>query len=291
MYADNEVKVLKSLSQAYPDWKPRGIVDVGANRGGWTKAVQRQYPGVETFMVEAAASHTEELEATKNMFEPHVVDYQIALLSSADGETVEFYANDGPGTGNSMFLERTKFFENTKPELRTTSKLDSLVKHIEHIDYLKLDVQGAELMVLSGASETLKRTTFVQLEVSIIEYNNGGACWHQIDEVLRMNGFHLYDSGDYMYNDDLYHSKGLGQFDALYIRPSSDFMPNWLVDHDVLFCGSGGTEKGIRAAPMRNGDINMRLIAVIVIAFLGGYLVGNYRINGFFFRRMHKLST
>ena len=38
---------------------------------------------------------------------------------------------------------------------------------------LKLDVQGAELDVLAGASRVLEATEFVVMEVSFLEYNKG----------------------------------------------------------------------------------------------------------------------
>jgi len=123
--------------------------------------------------------------------------------------------------------------------------------------------QGAELMVLLGAMETLKKATFVQLEVSVIEYNKGGACWHEVDELLRRNGFYFYDTGDHTHNE-AFHTKAIGQFDALYIKPSSDRLPNWLVDHNATFCGmnkEGGRGGGeIKEGHMREGmmDVAMR---------------------------------
>ena len=129
------------LNFAYPDWKPRGIVDVGANSGGWTTNAQHLFPGVKTFMVEASPSQVGNLENTKKEF-VNIVDFEIAVLSDADGKEVEFYAVEG-GTGNSMFKENSHHFDNVKPEVRTTTKLDTLLKKhdMEHVDYLKLDVQ------------------------------------------------------------------------------------------------------------------------------------------------------
>ena len=74
VFADNELGVMRSLKTAYPDWHPRGIVDIGANRGGWTTNVQEIYPGVKTFMVEASPSHTGILNETKNKFK-NIVDF------------------------------------------------------------------------------------------------------------------------------------------------------------------------------------------------------------------------
>ena len=144
VFADNELGVMRSLKTAYPDWQPRGIVDVGANRGGWTTAAQEIYPGVKTFMVEATPSHTGVLEETKSKFK-NIVDFEIAVLAESDGKEVNFYVEDKGfgGTGNSMFQEKSHHFEGVKPDVRITTKLDTLLnKHnMEHVDYLKLDVQ------------------------------------------------------------------------------------------------------------------------------------------------------
>lgn len=273
--ADNEVSVLQTLHKAYPEWRPRGIVDVGANVGGWTTKVQEQFfPGVKTFMIEASPVHEEVLEETKQKFGAQVVDYNIAVLSQKDGDTVDFYSGEASTTGNSMFLENTSFFRGVKPEKRTTSKLDTVVGHMEHVDYLKLDVQGAELVVLSGATETLEKATFVQLEVSVVEYNQGGACWHEVDHVLRRNGYYLYDFGDPSRNQKLFHTEGIGQIDLLYVKTNSMSLPKWLIDNNVAFCGSNRI--GLDAVPLE-GSINLVVCGVVSAAFVFGYLAGNFR--------------
>mmetsp|Transcript_20805 Transcript_20805/g.34305 ORF Transcript_20805/g.34305 Transcript_20805/m.34305 type:complete len:339 (-) Transcript_20805:30-1046(-) len=307
VYADDEIKILYKLLLDYPDWKPRGIVDVGANIGGWTTKVQNSLPGIPTLMVEASTTHKKELEETKQKFSNNVVDYQIAVLSSSDGDIIDFFSLDGKGTGNSMFVEQSHHYKDVKPVQRTTSKLDTLIKnsHLDHIDYLKLDVQGAELMVLSGASETLKKVTFVQLEVSVIEYNKGGSCWHEIDEILRHNGFHFYDSSDYIRNEGAFHTKGIGQFEVLYIKQSSAYMPKWLLDHKVQFCGSGrnnttrattekvqnsvrGEKTMLANSPVvaTDASTNTKIqhhtvfsLLSVVTAFLLGYTIGQRRVG------------
>lgn len=236
--ADNEVFVLRNLLSTYKKWKPRGILDIGANKGAWTtKVLETLLPNVKTFMIEASPEHTAELEQVQNKFGKDVVDFKIALMSANDGDTVQFWGFGG--TGDSMFQETTKFYSDQKPILRETSKLDTLVKHMEFIDYIKIDVQGAELLVLAGASETLAKATFIQLEVSVVEYNQGGACWYEMDDMLRKHGFFFYDSGDYSRNkSSLFKTLALGQFDVLYIKPTSTYLPDDMKKDVPSFCGS-----------------------------------------------------
>lgn len=137
-------------------------------------------------------------------------------------------------------------------------------------------------MVLAGATETLKKATFVQLEVSVIQYNEGAGCWHETDAFLREHGFYFYDSADYMRDEGAFHTKGIGQFDVLYIKPSSAYMPTWLVDNNVEFCGSkyrGTKEKNAtELMPSPSGKNETMIIFWLCSAFLAGYIVG--KING-----------
>jgi len=211
---------------------------VGANVGDWTKFVQGEiFQGLDipTFMVEASPQHETKLAAIKEQFSPHV-DYKISVLSKEDNGTVEFYSRGG--TGDSMFVEKTFFYNKVKPQKRDTSRLDTLVRHMAHVDYLKLDVQGAELMVLQGATETLDRVTFVQVEISVVDYNDGGVCWYQLDDFLRSHGFFFYDAAGFNRFPDWFHTKGIGQFDSLYINPNSSYLPNWLRENKGKFCGA-----------------------------------------------------
>ena len=61
-------------------------------------------------------------------------------------------------------------FHDAAPTERVTSTVDaevarSFLRDAESIDVLKIDVQGAELVVLEGATETLARTLFVHHSV------------------------------------------------------------------------------------------------------------------------------
>lgn len=149
------MSVLSALRVAYPDWKPRGIVDVGANSGGWTRAVQAEhlYAGVKTFMVEAFKDNAHYLEDTKKGFNDGIVDYAIAVLSSTDDETINFHSIPGGfTTGNSIFIEKSQHYEEgkAKVDLLKTAKLDTVLKgKMDYVDYLKLDVQVSSHLLIS----------------------------------------------------------------------------------------------------------------------------------------------
>ena len=63
------------------------------------------------------------------------------------------------------------------------------IKNIPKPDYLKIDAQGAELIILKGGQDILNNTKFVQLEVSYVDYNLGGCMVEDILNHMRINRF------------------------------------------------------------------------------------------------------
>lgn len=69
-----------------------------------------------------------------------------------------------------------------------THRLDDLPE-VSPADFLKLDVQGAELMVLENATETLRDVAVLQCEVEFVELYEGQPLFADVDRCLRTQGF------------------------------------------------------------------------------------------------------
>jgi FkbM family methyltransferase len=194
-------------------WKPDGIVDVGANTGEWTREVRGLFPDAKILMVEATPMHEDTLRRVAE--DVGNAEYRIAVCTARDGEKVGYY--QGKNTGNSLFRENTKHYENDAPVQRTSATVDSLVRSSllgdGPVDVIKADVQGAELLVLQGATRALGQASFVYLEASTIEYNQGAPCFYEVDAFLRSRGYYLYDIADLNYNV-AFKTFGLGQYDG-----------------------------------------------------------------------------
>ena len=70
----------------------------------------------------------------------------------------------------------------------TTRKLDD-VAEIAHLDFLKMDVQGAERAVLAHGRAKLADTVVIQTEVSFVPLYQGQPVFGEIDLALRELGF------------------------------------------------------------------------------------------------------
>jgi len=85
-----------------------------------------------------------------------------------------------PGLGEWMQVE--------SQSLLRTHRLDDLAE-VRPADFLKLDVQGAELMVLQQALDTLGDLAVVQCEVEFVELYEGQPLMADVDTFLRNAGF------------------------------------------------------------------------------------------------------
>ena len=69
-----------------------------------------------------------------------------------------------------------------------TRRLDDLPE-LAPVDFLKLDVQGAELLVLEHGRETLRTVSVLQCEVEFLELYEGQPLFADVDAFLRSQGF------------------------------------------------------------------------------------------------------
>ncbi|WP_231605176.1 FkbM family methyltransferase [Synechococcus sp. CBW1006] len=69
-----------------------------------------------------------------------------------------------------------------------THRLDDL-QQAQGAEFLKLDVQGAELMILKHAQEVLKSVAVIQCEVEFVELYEGQPLMAEVDTFLRSHGF------------------------------------------------------------------------------------------------------
>jgi FkbM family methyltransferase len=70
--------------------------------------------------------------------------------------------------------------------------LDDIAVGHESIDLLKIDVEGAEMRVLRGGNDALRRTAAIYVEIADVFLKRLGSSAEELVEFLRGAGFHLY---------------------------------------------------------------------------------------------------
>jgi FkbM family methyltransferase len=72
-----------------------------------------------------------------------------------------------------------------------TVRLDD-VAEVEDLDYLKIDIQGGELLALSNATAKLRSCTVIQTEVEFLPMYRDQPLFAEIDQFLRGQGFVIH---------------------------------------------------------------------------------------------------
>ena len=144
-----EYRVLRILSKN----RLKVVFDVGANVGNWTKELKRNSPDAEVFAFEPVPLTFERL--SKNLKGiPKVNLHQIALSETKGTLEFNFYPS------NSYFSSIYKSTLDTNFQTLSVNTISGDTfcdeQNIDEIDFLKIDVEGAENKVLMGFLRKIK---------------------------------------------------------------------------------------------------------------------------------------
>jgi FkbM family methyltransferase len=117
-----------------------------------------------------------------------------------DGGPAVFHETNWAPTGslyepNSRLLEKFQNLAEVVTPVAThavdTRRLDDIAE-IGDIDFIKIDVQGSELVVFENASRALSSALLIQTEVEFVELYRGQPMFADVDTFLRANGFQFH---------------------------------------------------------------------------------------------------
>ena len=123
--------------------------------------------------------------------------WQLAVASSSGEAELRIAGNSSSSSLLDMgqrHLDAAPESAQVGEETVTTARLDDALARSLGDDacvYPRIDVQGAELDVLAGAEEVLRRTDVVDCELSLVPLYVGGSSWTQVIEHLAARGFGL----------------------------------------------------------------------------------------------------
>jgi FkbM family methyltransferase len=174
----------------------RFVIDGGANRGSFTDAFLELHRPERLVLVEAIPDLVERLRA-KYAGKPGV-SVVSAALSDKNGEA-SFEINRSEASSSLLPIDprNTAWFNRDLAVAGTiqvpTITLPALMEGqgIQTIDLLKLDVQGAERFVLTGAITVLDRVRVIYIEVFFERLYTDAWLFWEMSEYLSRRGFKL----------------------------------------------------------------------------------------------------
>jgi FkbM family methyltransferase len=230
----NSPPAIFNIAAMLPSLPRLKIVDVGAmSLGDGTDPYSplTHAAPCDVYGFEPSAVEFEKLTATAKPGH-HYLPYFVG-----DGTTRTFYECNFPMT-SSLFEPNTALlakFQNLEELVRVqktypvkTTRLDD-IPELNGTDFLKVDVQGAELLVFEGAAKLLEDALVVHTEVEYVQLYKDQPLFADVDAHLRSKGFALHLLGKVgrtfkplIFMNDV--NAGLSQIlwgDAVYVR---DFM-------------------------------------------------------------------
>ena len=170
---------------------PTGFIDAGAHFGETNDIIRAGYPGTRVISFEANPN-CEPILSKKG------IEFIIGLLGKETVERVPFWINpdDIVSTGCSIHKEKTRYFEKAYTIDLPMYRLDEVIPIEAKLNFLKIDVQGAELDVLDGAAKLLPAIDWIYLEVSFVSLNEGAPLFGEVFDYLRLKGYLIDDMCD-----------------------------------------------------------------------------------------------
>jgi FkbM family methyltransferase len=193
--------------------KVRGILHIGAHEcEELSDYLKCDVPINNIFWIEAM---TEKVDLMKFRI-PYLQIYQ-AVVSDVDDEEVTFYVtNNGQSSSILEFgthaVNHPQVVVSSTRKVKTT-RMDTLIPresiNMENLNFINLDIQGAELKALKGMESYLDKIDYIYTEVNIEEVYKGCCKIEELDSFLEPHGFkrvaqHIY--------------KNVGWGDAFYMK-------------------------------------------------------------------------
>jgi FkbM family methyltransferase len=169
-------------------FKPATVIDVGVAYG--TFDLYQTFPEAHHLLVEPLQEYESVLQHITRRYR---ADYVLAAAGASPGEIT---LNVHPDlAGSSIFTEAEDSDVNGIPRTVPMTTLDRLCaeKSLSGPYLIKIDVQGAELTVLDGASQILPETELVILEVSLFQFFVDGPQLYDVVSYMKNRGFVVYD--------------------------------------------------------------------------------------------------
>jgi FkbM family methyltransferase len=171
-------------------FEPKVIYDIGACVLHWTKVARTLWPEADIILFDAFAN-------AEFLYKEH--KYHIGCLSDDDDNVVKFYQNDYLPGGNSYYreigCENGKYFPEDRYVEMKTKTLDTVVNQrgFPLPDFVKIDVQGAELDILKGGITTIGNAERMIVELQHVEYNQGAKLANESLPIIESMGWKCSD--------------------------------------------------------------------------------------------------
>ena len=170
-YVSGEYFVISSVLTKYLENKQPIIFDVGANIGNYSEILNTFFPNATIYSFEPNKNTFEFLyEKSKEL---GIKCYQLGISSQASRQKIYTQTKNNKSELTSCYkdilIDINKDSDIIEMDFETTT-IDEfcIINKIQHIDFLKIDIEGHELEALKGANEMILHN---QIDIIQFEFN------------------------------------------------------------------------------------------------------------------------
>ena len=186
---ESHILYLKKLKEEF-NFDPEVIYDIGSCVLHWTNESLKIWPNSTYYLFEG-------MDSVGFLYDEIGFEYHLGVLSDVDNKELIFYqSNVSPG-GNSYYKEDSWATElhygKDSERIVKTITVDTVVneKKFKLPDLVKIDVQGCEVDILKGMTETLKICKHLIVELQHSQYNIGAPLNVESISFIESLGFEL----------------------------------------------------------------------------------------------------
>lgn len=163
--------------------------DIGANVGSYTMALSKS--AARTYSFEASSSNAAVLRNFVKLSGFDTIEVVNKAISNYTGKNISIYSSPDTGGNNTQFCDFGKGCETV-----STITLDQFVadNSIDHVDVIKIDIEGSELAAFQGAHDLLSKShpiLLVEFHALVAKQAN----WELVElyDFLRSYGYNAYE--------------------------------------------------------------------------------------------------
>lgn len=208
-------------------FNPKVVFDVGAAKGEWTNLALRYWPIAEYTLFEPLTEHQEDLENLRNKYVN--VNYRLGAVGAITKTEVELGIKKEDLYDSSLMRKGS--------EIRKVPQwsIDDLIEERKVLqpDFMKIDVQGAQLLVLEGAKQTIENCSLILLEVPFYRFSQYRGVFNIFHEYIIWMAEHQFIP--YEIVDVLRRplDGAMGQCDILFCRVGHKLMSNCRWNNEI----------------------------------------------------------
>jgi FkbM family methyltransferase len=191
---EQHIKYISSLKES--GINPKVIYDIGSQVLHWTKKVKNNvWQNSKYFCFEA-------MHECESLYKENEINgYHLGVLTDIDNKEIQFYKSMVSPGGNSYYIEneeitKADYFGDFNKFQMIGMSLDTVVKknNFPLPNFIKIDVQGAELDIVKGASICISHADHVILELQEVDFNVGAPKAKEVIEYMKTIGYEAINS-------------------------------------------------------------------------------------------------